>query len=137
MGFRGRPIRVESGFLELTTSETVPEAGCELMCGHLGSPLLFLSFSNPPSTLFSPFTRLGIRLQSQPLLASEGLSFSSIDEIFSTSNQWLSSSTRTWARLPRTWKDQPFRSGYTFSVPSPVWDCKISRIFYLFHLFKF
>jgi len=56
MGFRGRLIRVESGFLELTMAEIVPEAGCELLCGHLGSPLSFLNVSNPPSTLFFHFT---------------------------------------------------------------------------------
>lgn len=60
-------------------------------CGYLGSSLSFLSVSNPPNTLYFHFTGL----QGQHLPASEGLSFSSVDKIFSTSDQWLSYNTCT------------------------------------------
>lgn len=44
------------GFLELTAFGTAPEAGCELMCGCLGSPLS--SNVHPPNTL--PFHVAGL-----------------------------------------------------------------------------
>lgn len=137
MGFRGRLIRVESGFLELTMAEIVPEAGCELLCGHLGSPLSFLNVSNPPSTLLLSFYRgMASDFKDSLCLPLRVLAFLPLTRFFHQRPTVILRYLYPDA-LAQDLEGPTLPKWLHIFSPSPVWDCNISSIFYLFHLFKF